>query len=73
MKGNTMETPSRPMPHPSRSIRPAAADEKTTGAQARPAIDSHSLFAHSNTVVIRHGDTDYCLRITSLNKLILTK
>jgi len=61
------------MPHPSRSIRPAPADEKTTGAQARPAIDSHSLFAHSNTVVIRHGDTDYCLRITSLNKLILTK
>lgn len=36
-------------------------------------FDSQSLFANSSAILIRHGDADYLLRITSQNKLILTK
>lgn len=68
-----METPSRSLPLPSGPIRTPPAETKARPPRARAAIDSHTLFAHADRVVIRHGDTDYCLRITSLNKLILTK
>lgn len=36
-------------------------------------IQSHSLFESGRELVIRHGGADYLLRITSQNKLILTK
>jgi hemin uptake protein HemP len=36
-------------------------------------IDSQELFQSQREVLIRHGDNLYRLRLTSLNKLILTK
>jgi hemin uptake protein HemP len=65
------------VPHSPPSIRPARAGDKTDAMSEAPArraaIDSRSLFARSNMVVIRHGGADYRLRITGRNKLILTK
>ena len=36
-------------------------------------IDSRELFAASREITIAHGDDIYRLRLTSQNKLILTK
>jgi hemin uptake protein HemP len=36
-------------------------------------IDSRELFQREREVKIRHGDQTYRLRLTGLNKLILTK
>ena len=36
-------------------------------------IDSQELFQKGREVKIRHGDQTYRLRLTGLNKLILTK
>jgi hemin uptake protein HemP len=36
-------------------------------------IDSQELFQREREVKIRHGDQTYRLRLTGLNKLILTK
>lgn len=36
-------------------------------------IDSQELFQKDREVKIRHGDQTYRLRLTGLNKLILTK
>jgi hemin uptake protein HemP len=36
-------------------------------------IDSQELFQKEREVKIRHGDQTYRLRLTALNKLILTK
>jgi hemin uptake protein HemP len=36
-------------------------------------IDSRELFAHEREIVIAHGEDAYRLRLTSQNKLILTK
>ncbi|MBN9022981.1 MAG: hemin uptake protein HemP [Rhizobiales bacterium] len=36
-------------------------------------IDSQELFQTEREVKIRHGDQTYRLRLTGLNKLILTK
>ena len=36
-------------------------------------IDSQELFKTEREVRIRHGDQTYRLRLTALNKLILTK
>ncbi len=36
-------------------------------------IDSQELFQKEREVRIRHGDQTYRLRLTGLNKLILTK
>lgn len=36
-------------------------------------IDSQELFQSQREVLIRHGENVYRLRLTSLNKLILTK
>ena len=36
-------------------------------------IDSHELFAGTREITIGHGGDVYRLRITALNKLILTK
>lgn len=39
----------------------------------RPKIDSQQLFATHNEILIEHQGDEYRLRITSNNKLILTK
>jgi hemin uptake protein HemP len=36
-------------------------------------IDSRELFAHEREIIIAHGEDSYRLRLTSQNKLILTK
>lgn len=36
-------------------------------------IDSRELFQSERVLLIRHGDDTYRLRLTGLNKLILTK
>jgi hemin uptake protein HemP len=36
-------------------------------------IDSRDLFVGTREIVIRHRDESYRLRLTALNKLILTK
>lgn len=36
-------------------------------------IDSRELFASGREILIAHGDETYRLRLTSQNKLILTK
>jgi hemin uptake protein HemP len=36
-------------------------------------IDSRELFGDAREIVIAHGDEIYRLRLTALNKLILTK
>ena len=36
-------------------------------------IDSRDLFAVECEIIIAHGDENYRLRLTSQNKLILTK
>ncbi len=36
-------------------------------------IDSRELFAHEREIIIAHGADAYRLRLTSQNKLILTK
>lgn len=36
-------------------------------------IDSRELFAREREIIIAHGDDHYRLRLTSQNKLILTK
>jgi len=49
-------------------------DRLQTGAEISPAwIDSRSILAGRNEVLIRHGDQTYRLRITKLGKLILHK
>jgi hemin uptake protein HemP len=50
------------VPHDDRSIHLAA-----------NRIDSKELFAASREITIAHGDDIYRLRLTSQNKLILTK
>jgi hemin uptake protein HemP len=37
------------------------------------AVDSATLFAGRREIVIRHGESEYRLRITRADKLILTK
>ncbi|KRQ96190.1 hemin transporter HemP [Bradyrhizobium jicamae] len=36
-------------------------------------IDSRELFANEREIIIAHGEESYRLRLTSQNKLILTK
>jgi len=50
--------------------------ERTTEAAADPrerAVDSAALFAGRREIVIRHAGSEYRLRITRSDKLILTK
>jgi hemin uptake protein HemP len=72
----------------SQIIRMSAAGGKTGDAQARagnaPAatrslamsgnrLDSRDIFATEREIIIAHGEDNYRLRLTSQNKLILTK
>ena len=52
--------------------------ERTTEAGAEPrqpvrAVESSALFAGGRELVIRHAGSEYRLRITRTDKLILTK
>jgi hemin uptake protein HemP len=54
-------------PNPSTPVT-ASASQASTGV-----VESSRLFQGGQEVVIRHAGTDYRLRITRQNKLILTK
>ena len=43
------------------------------GGRKAPAISSSTLLAGGREVLIRHGEETYRLKLTSSNKLILTK
>lgn len=55
-----------------RATRTAPQDARTVQLSANR-IDSKDLFAASREIMIAHGDDIYRLRLTSQNKLILTK
>jgi hemin uptake protein HemP len=50
---------------------PASAPRLLTMNGSR--IDSRELFAAEREIIIAHGEENYRLRLTSQNKLILTK
>lgn len=45
----------------------------STYSRQLPVVETVELFRGSQEILIRHADQEYRLRITSLNKLILTK
>jgi len=49
------------------------ADAVAQLAERPRAVDSAALFAGARELVIRHGESEYRLRITRADKLILTK
>ncbi|WP_431282759.1 hemin uptake protein HemP [Humitalea sp. 24SJ18S-53] len=56
---------------------PTATSTATTPSDAPhpplPVLEASTLFAESREVLIRHREESYRLRLTSSNKLILTK
>lgn len=55
------------------SAKPAADADMRAVTMVGTTIDSGELFARSREVLIVHGADTYRLRLTSQNKLILTK
>ena len=55
-----------------RDKTPPSVDRSTQQSNQRN-FDSHELFGNEKEIVISHEDVRYMLRITSNNKLILTK
>jgi hemin uptake protein HemP len=59
---------------PSDSTKPGDVSARARQVQVRDdEIDSQELLQNEREVKIRHGDQTYRLRLTGLNKLILTK
>ena len=58
---------------------PSSADDKNSPARKRlvtvvqDRLDSRDLFSGAREIIIAHGSDVYRLRLTSQNKLILTK
>jgi hemin uptake protein HemP len=44
-----------------------------TEQKERPRLNSEALFAKTKEIIIEHEESEYRLRLTSNNKLILTK
>ncbi|OGS91260.1 MAG: hypothetical protein A2Z95_02040 [Gallionellales bacterium GWA2_60_18] len=63
------QTPDPKTPHPAA----APASPCMGSAAARRTLDSRTLFAGTDEVVITHGAETYRLRLTRQNRLILTK
>ena len=60
--------------NPSDAVKTGLSNEAQRRIAVRDgAIDSQELFQTEREVKIRHGDQTYRLRLTGLNKLILTK
>jgi hemin uptake protein HemP len=53
--------------------RPEKTEDERRLVVARNRIDSRDLFSGTREITIAHGDGVYRLRLTSQNKLILTK
>lgn len=56
-----------------RTSRPTPGSPQRTLTVADNQLDSRDLFASAREIVIAHGADRYRLRLTSQNKLILTK
>jgi hemin uptake protein HemP len=56
---------------PARAGNPPAATRSLAMSGNR--LDSRDLFATEREIIIAHGEDNYRLRLTSQNKLILTK
>lgn len=59
--------------NPSDSLKPSELATRRQVQVRDGQIDSQELFQREREVKIRHGDQTYRLRLTGLNKLILTK
>jgi len=59
--------------NPSDSLQPNELAARRQVQIRNGEIDSQELFQREREVKIRHGDQTYRLRLTGLNKLILTK
>jgi hemin uptake protein HemP len=55
------------------SLKPGSSIAQRTLTVAGNQLDSRELFASAREIVIAHGSERYRLRLTSQNKLILTK
>ena len=55
------------------SHKPASIETTRQVRVANGEIDSQELFQTERELIIRHGGMTYRLRLTGLNKLILTK
>ncbi len=55
------------------ALQQSALPDAETERQGVKVLDSVSLFGSQQTLHIRHGGDLYCLRVTKLGKLILTK
>lgn len=64
-----MSAPRTP-PRPRGNNLPTGATDP--GHAAPPRYRAEELFAGARQLVIVHGEREYCLRLTSANKLILT-
>jgi hemin uptake protein HemP len=64
------DPPAHPLPARGRSAVPSA---RTTATSAPRTLRSEELFGEVPEVVILHGEDRYRLRVTSKDKLILTK
>ncbi len=61
-------------PPPNRAADPGTGPPADPpGATSPPAISSAALLAGAREVLIHHGEETYRLKLTSSNKLILTK
>jgi hemin uptake protein HemP len=69
MRLNALQMKSHPVKRPSIAHEPATAVEADVPVQSR----SEDLLQGRRELLIRHGDEQYRLRLTRMNKLILTK
>lgn len=61
------------VPTEAESTRNDSSQASTAGTPPPRVVRSSELFGEQREIVIRHRDEDYRLRLTSSNKLILTK
>lgn len=60
------------LPSPGQDV-PARPADAPASSSAAPSVESQTLLGGRRELLIRQGDSLYRLRITSTNKLILTK
>lgn len=68
-----MKKDDAPSPEKTAPFNRQTAEPLLTTDNTRPRLRSDELFARGHEVIIEHGREEYRLRLTSQNKLILTK